>query len=229
MIRTCPNCGKIFKAQGTKQQYCCRECANTSPERREKISKTRTAWLATNDGKTTYEQAMNKRNAKPYYQRKDKPEARQRNLDGQRAEYKKWRIAVIKRDNYTCQKCGKRGGILQAHHVKPYKDFPELRHSVDNGITLCLQCHSDEHGYWIHTNRKCPMCGKVFVPLQMKQECCSNRCAADKRKKNAAPKPLHVCENCGTEFRGHRYGKQKFCCRQCYWAWMNGKPSNVTR
>lgn len=61
----------------------------------------------------------------------------------QTAGYKNWRRAVFERDDYTCQnkECGHRGGDLEAHHVKPWSTFPELRYSVDNGLTLCLKCH----------------------------------------------------------------------------------------
>ena len=55
--------------------------------------------------------------------------------------YKRWRDAVFKRDKYTCVKCGKRGGNLNADHIKPWAFFPELRFSVKNGRTLCLRCH----------------------------------------------------------------------------------------
>jgi 5-methylcytosine-specific restriction endonuclease McrA len=54
-----------------------------------------------------------------------------------------WRSAVYLRDNYTCQKCGQRGGRLNAHHVKPFKDFPELAFDVSNGQTLCVPCHKE--------------------------------------------------------------------------------------
>lgn len=60
-------------------------------------------------------------------------------------EYSKWRKAVYERDNYTCQECGKRGGELNAHHIKPYAKYPKLIYDVDNGITLCEKCHKEYH------------------------------------------------------------------------------------
>ena len=69
-------------------------------------------------------------------------------------EYRHWREAVFKRDNWTCQKCGRRGGVaLHPHHLKPFADYPALRFEVSNGMTLCADpCHRDEHRR--PTNRK---------------------------------------------------------------------------
>jgi len=60
-------------------------------------------------------------------------------------EYKLWREAVYKRDDWTCQECGEKGGRLNAHHIRPFSKHPELRTSIENGITLCKKCHDNKH------------------------------------------------------------------------------------
>ena len=59
-------------------------------------------------------------------------------------EYKLWRESVFKRDNYQCVFGGKEHGHkLQADHIKPFSLFPELRFAIDNGRTLCENCHKN--------------------------------------------------------------------------------------
>lgn len=60
-------------------------------------------------------------------------------------EYKKWRKDVFSRDNYTCQMCGKRGRKLVAHHKKRYRNHIEDRTNLENGVTLCENCHKIVH------------------------------------------------------------------------------------
>jgi len=73
------------------------------------------------------------------------PKRKQRNRHNGEAKYKRWRLAVFKRDNYTCQKCSRKGGKLNAHHIKSWSRFPKLRYVLSNGITLCERDHKKVH------------------------------------------------------------------------------------
>lgn len=83
--------------------------------------------------------------------------------------YREWRTEVFKRDNYTCQECGLRGGYIEAHHktthfaeilsefLKIYDQFSPIEDKetlirlamkykpfweIENGQTLCRDCHN---------------------------------------------------------------------------------------
>jgi DNA-directed RNA polymerase subunit RPC12/RpoP len=116
----CVQCGKPFvpKWANHGQKYCSPKCSSDSRKGAEP------PWLAANRGVRPRTYHLHHRDFK-----------------GQMAI--DWRSAVYLRDNYTCQKCGQRGGRLNAHHVKPFKDFPELAFDVSNGQTLCVPCHKE--------------------------------------------------------------------------------------
>ena len=71
----------------------------------------------------------------------------ERRVLAQQLDYKLWRKTVFERDDFTCQICGRRGGKLQADHIKPWASYPELRFDVSNGRTLCVSCHRQTDTY----------------------------------------------------------------------------------
>lgn len=59
---------------------------------------------------------------------------------------KMWRNAVKARDGHKCVDCGSTNR-LHAHHIRSWKDAPELRFELSNGKTLCVICHQKTHGF----------------------------------------------------------------------------------
>lgn len=46
------------------------------------------------------------------------------------------------RDDYTCQVCGLREPeIMEVDHMRPVSVFPEFKHTLENLVTLCPNCH----------------------------------------------------------------------------------------
>lgn len=60
--------------------------------------------------------------------------------------WKKKTKRIKERDNYHCQRCLLKYGIietrcLEVHHIKSRKNFPHLRLEDDNLITVCKTCN----------------------------------------------------------------------------------------
>ena len=61
-------------------------------------------------------------------------------------DYGEWAQAVKERDDFTCRACRRRGSIyLESHHIVSWKKFPKCRYDVENGATLCRDCHRQFH------------------------------------------------------------------------------------
>ena len=60
-------------------------------------------------------------------------------------EYRLWRKIVLERDNKLCQykNCQVKTNIV--HHIKPAKDYPELRVVIENGMAICDKHHKQIH------------------------------------------------------------------------------------
>jgi len=157
--------------------------------------------------------------------------ARRRNRGG---AHHKWTTAVISRDRGVCQQCGEFGLEVHAHHIKSYRDFPELRFDVSNGVTLCFKCHWAVHAA---LNAKAVNSGNI-VPghtgdnpepslIRNVQEGVTTRGRAYRRV-------VVPCGWCGTivsKRLSDAKGKQAlFCNKHCMgkWIWQKRHGSNTS-
>lgn len=68
-------------------------------------------------------------------------------------EYTLWRMAVFHRDDFRCKCCGcNRGKDFNAHHIVNFTGNKDLQLDVNNGITLCEECHEDFHWTYGYEN-----------------------------------------------------------------------------
>jgi len=177
---TCLVCGKEFVSSSTRDgKYCSTACYRKSP-----------GWVENLKAKS-----LEKWRDEGFRQRvkegvQTSPHAWKRRVSGenhplwkgghhertQNMAYKVWRKAVLARDQYQCQHCGSKD-MLHVHHIKSYKEYPELRYVVDNGLVLCETCHNTVHGRKSRSSKTCAYCGNEFKPPNRRQRCCSRECA----------------------------------------------------
>ncbi|MBG9471363.1 HNH endonuclease [Priestia megaterium] len=63
-------------------------------------------------------------------------------------KFQKLRKSIIIRDEYHCQRCKVVYGQLvmedlECHHIKSFRDYPELAYDEVNLITVCRRCNLD--------------------------------------------------------------------------------------
>lgn len=81
-----------------------------------------------------------------HYNRYKRDQETQKFYDGR--AWRRTREQIMMRDNGMCQHCLKENKIIHAdvvHHIKYFKDYPELALDIKNLISLCHACHNKIH------------------------------------------------------------------------------------
>lgn len=146
----CKNCGKIFsknkyRYDNSKSHFCCQKCFD---EYRSTL-------------KTTYKNVSHHLRSS--------------------SEYEEWRRKCIKRDMYMCSKCNSKE-CLHVHHIeslfdiceKYNMDIDKIKESekfndINNGITLCSNCHALEHPF-VQRDEKGRFCRLYSKSLESKDD-----------------------------------------------------------
>src|SRR3990167_6850798 len=119
LTTNCKLCGGTLTSYAChKRSYCSRSCAA-------KMTKNRTGHPG-------------QRGADNPGWIKDRSKLKTSRIQAYDVRYKYWMFEVKKRDNWRCQVANDNcKGRLEAHHILSWRDYPELRYQVNNGITLC--------------------------------------------------------------------------------------------
>jgi 5-methylcytosine-specific restriction endonuclease McrA len=159
------------KKTQTKKTYECKDCKEPTTKNRmfcvtcspKENSKTEINCKICNEKVETYKSRLRVYCSKECQFIDYKNEGNPNYIDGRTPEnkkirnskkYKDWRIAVFQRDNYTCVICKKVGNQLNADHIKPFCNYPELRFDLDNGRTLCEPCHKETDTFLVKARWK---------------------------------------------------------------------------
>ena len=133
--RFCLICGKNGVRKGRK--FCSRECASVS-------FKGKKTWIV---GKKHSAETIKKISGKNCHLWKGGITPINKAIRTS-LKYREWREMVFQRDGYKCVIGGKEhGNRLNADHIKSFSQYPELRLDVNNGRTLCVDCHKKTDNY----------------------------------------------------------------------------------
>lgn len=125
--RACVQCSKIFSAHSVKTRFCSHVCYGNSGVGARPGEKSHLWKGGITPVNTMIRMSQN---------------------------YRVWRKAVFERDGYSCSGCGVRGVQFHAHHKRSFSEFPELRFTIDNGVTLCVPCHQETDIYLNRSKKK---------------------------------------------------------------------------
>lgn len=96
--------------------------------------------ILTEDGKKSFKEKMSgKKNPRYVHDRNKLVVSEKKHED---SKYKIWMLAVKNRDKWKCRLLNSDcKGRLESHHIFDWKNFPELRYIINNGISLCAFHH----------------------------------------------------------------------------------------
>jgi endogenous inhibitor of DNA gyrase (YacG/DUF329 family) len=142
----CLVCGEEFKVanHNSGRKYCSKKCFSIAYTGKKMTSEQKKRMSEAKIGKST--PWMNGANNHFWKGGIWAVNRREKDRIMHRLEYKNWRRTILERDEYKCQWCGSTEN-LHVDHIKPFCTHKNLRLVIDNGRTLCFQCHKKTDTY----------------------------------------------------------------------------------
>lgn len=83
-----------------------------------------------------------KKGCKPWNWMEDRSQLKKSEDRREDSAHIDWSRRVKNRDSWKCKISNEDcNGRLESHHILNWKDYPELRYEINNGITLCSRHH----------------------------------------------------------------------------------------
>ena len=146
--RRCEHCGELIQRRVKAQKYCDLKCARTAKRTRVTVSCSECGckferMRSQLGGRELFCSRKCWRKYRRMHRQVEPSETVLRVRAIRDKTVRKWRKAVLPRDEYRCRGCGVGNDDtkIYAHHILPVGSFPHLADDVQNGITLCRECH----------------------------------------------------------------------------------------
>ena len=143
-MRKCKICGEEkdledFRKRQIWRSHTCKKCYSAKyASGKENAGRFKKGIASCRKGKF----GIQKRSAPRYVKKGREPKSEHRlGLKSQQ-----WSLRIKERDGWKCKVCAATKS-LHAHHIVPWKLNKEKRFELENGICLCIKCHSTVERY----------------------------------------------------------------------------------
>jgi len=133
----CSFCNLSFVVSNKYAKYCSRSC---TAKGRPKIKR----YPRTDEEKKKISESLKGKytKEKAYQWKEDRTQLKDDRKDRGGQLHREWSLSVKRRDGWKCKISNEDcNGRMESHHILPWKDYPELRYNLNNGICLCKKHH----------------------------------------------------------------------------------------
>ncbi len=174
--KKCAYCGLLFAPRGISNRYCSKNClqrvtafriaeqakhkANNRPPKKRRCLVCEAVYIVTGGG----QKYCSKKCAKIVSEKKRKEQEKAHIRNGTGSNWLKLRFMVLRRDNFTCQYCGKTiqdGVKLHIDHIKPKSKKGQW--AIGNLITACYECNTGKHDVLLSEREQRKLKSKIRV------------------------------------------------------------------